>query len=416
MFKTFSGSNKYYANNSVRNIFYDSLHVEKQIDTINNYIKNELTDLDFFNFVEKFDHYNTNIIKRCSKLLPYVIKKSYTQTLDELFKIYPLDVINVILEHTDNIDLYIKYYTDSDITIDYCLSLFYENGPSQLSNYIINNCVCSWTDKNILQKISEIMDSDKICFDKNFHIFKYVIGQFYLTADINKIPEDLFELVSEDDFMKIIKLLFDNVNDMNKVDHDDFVIIISRCSLDNIKVFISEYGDYINLKLILKKVCDIDKFLYLINLVGLENIDVDFFINGINKFDDKIIRWLIDYGFKIRPTIGFIYDIDTIIYIIADALKNNDFNYININTRVIIEKLFKKDGSLDKILNIMNIKIFDSDVLFEIIMIEEDYNIWHQLFPFGTKLTNINNIINDLKLLKMQDAVEYIEHHSELFY
>lgn len=418
--KTRTGQRKNMAHANAKRITNIS-HIDSQVNIINNHIKNELSDLDFFNFIDKFDPH-MDAVRGCKKLLSYLVKKSCTQTLDILAKKYKYDIIDGILKYTDDIYMYIKYCTDADRIADragdYCVSLFYENEPSKLSDYIINNYECSLLHKFFLYVAIKHMDHDETYFEKNYLIITHIIKQFCLTADINNIHENFFDLVSEDNFMPIIKLLFENINDSNKINFNRSILnILFNCSFNNIKLFIAEYGDYVNFKLLLKEVINFDIFLYLVEFVGLENIDIEFFMNNFRNNSCEIIKWLIEHGFKIRPTISCLshFDTDTIIEIIKHAISDDDCDYIYDNTEIIIKIIFSSN-SLNKILEIANIEIFNLNTLFEIIMIDQDFNLWYQLFPAGAKINNVDDVINDLKLLNMYDTVKYIEEHSNLFY
>lgn len=426
-FRTTCGRNKFFRENKNNylckpNNSKDSLALS---DSLNIFIKNKPSDQELASFIKNKD------IKIWfkSKLLPYIVKRSYTLTIDTLIfndVAFKNEILYFILEKSVNINLYDRYCLNDpdDKMFDFCLSLHYCDGPNNLSNHIIEDIDKTRPNKYLLRNFcDEIYHNDS---SKNFRILKYIIEYFNLSLTENKLPNNLSLCVSEDDFLTIIELLLTN-SDLSKVKFNTITYTIIRiCSLHNIKFFISKYFGYFIPKLkVLFVSRNLDIFLYLVELVGFENINEKYFEN--NYMDITITKWLIENGFKVRPYIGTFYNINHTMLILTDAVLNNDYAYIKKYTDQILQKIFKDINYLDQFLSTTPIEMYDLNILFEILAIDYDLNLWHKLLPTGAKINNVDNVIHDLKLFdeiavkadstaRNLNTIEYIYAHPELFY
>lgn len=376
-------------------------------------IQNECTEEELFTYIKSNPIY-IMLTNDAESLFKYIVVNEHMNICDYLIilnKKYHMRIIFSICKYTENIKLYDKY-NNNYVVFNFCFALLYNNDPSLLSDHILltndislhsenSNCffliffesVCMCTMFNEILPKDEMWRKNTesyfttfnqiIDFDTRFKLIMYTIDEFKLFMRRPKKYYELFRLLPEDYAIKIIENLLNNNIHYDVIDECTW-IIITNCSLSNIKLFIEKYQfnhEYAYYQMHLVK--DYDIFLYLINLIGdVSEIHFRTFDYDIpNNY--KIIEWLCKNISTFEPIIYKIKDFDAVLLIVQYAAINNNLNYIYNNTDGIIN--FVKNDKFMEIFGIISVNILD-----------------------------INKIINNKMIYANQDFIDMLVEHNIL--
>lgn len=407
-FKTIEGFVKYYE--TIKNKYAISTYCNKitipDNETnigVTKLIENECDEHSLLKYGKKYYHDVPD-----QDILKYAIKKSYIKIIDLYAKHTPAhhnNIIKYVCSLTDNVDLFKKYYTGTNVLVCLCSSLLFENKPSDLTNYILNNY--NWTETTAVP-IKPIIFLHTFKID-NCDLIKFIVTEYKIKFD--DVDTSLLELKCPtlEDYKEIMETLL--INSGSMINMNNFMRkIVDNSSVDIIKYFIEKYytGDLFNL---VKYADNLEKFKYFIDIIGIENFSQDYF--NVDKFFCcyDILEWLFDNGFNINIDIED-FDYDIMFLILKNMIKTNNFEYIKKNTRNIMRNIFSQnnvDDLFEKLINLehMSIILFDLDIIFEFAIVHAITKIVDQLLiEFEPK--NIDDIVHDLKLLKNDSMLEYI--------
>lgn len=350
----------------------------------------------------------------------HVVQKRYINIIDTFVHIFILKeyIFDAICMYTDDINLYEKYCPKDKIEYFY-KSLIFNSGPSCLSEHILNNfssdeinnskIICS-----LMSTMDKLEESERN--DKFTQIFTYLIDKYTLSiSHCKKTIYILGDKLNEESYVKIMEKLWINKepDDFDKDNTDGcsdlhyFLSDIAKyCTLNNIKYFVDKYlTDYIDdyfLLLILVYVDNLESFEYFFRMMTNTEEVGNIFSHGE---DYDIIKWLINYGFKIRPDENYFWNnacSEVIELIVDDAIKANDYEYIKKCTRFIIRH---EKGLL--LVDLLNILDLDLDLVFECAVIHENSDLIKLLV--GLNINNVAEVMHDLELLGNRSGmIEYV--------
>lgn len=364
------------------NINIESLVYNKcSEDELLNFIKLYQTDNKFIKFILFSDLYK------------YIAENALVNVCNELIlreENYRIRILTAICKYTDNVDLYKQCCYDGIYNFllfgHICSSLLYDNKPSQLTKYILEKYYIDGSTNVDAGYFFLIFDLDH---DTNFNLIMFVIDEFNSFFALRNKYRKLFKILNEDRATIIIMKILDNtLACYDEAVEEAFKIILSKCSISNIKIFNEKYITDVQILISnVHKIKDYDIFIYFLNIVGPEGIILENFNDEPNG-DYKIIQWLIINGFKIRPDFDFfnynysMNNYEIIMLIIQDAALNNDMEYLYDNTSGIIQEIInydlygdesedadnqpkKSNGESLKIFNIIPINILNQNKIFK---------------------------------------------------
>lgn len=412
-FKTIEGLNLYmryeYEKNdwdlTFDNIYYkldDLINDECDEDILLKYLINNTLIDDIMN------NWNQS---RFEKLCKYIVKKSYVDIINKCIEsessfIYA--IMDLICATTDNVELFEKYYNQTDTFSYLCTSLLYKNEPSKLTDHISNNYNLEFN----FFKFGMFKKDD-------VELFKSIISRYKINYEQINILSIILKCPTISDYVEIMETILIN-SDASVVDIKLFMReIILNGNVEHVEYFLSKYFYDVDQSILFELIEYIKKLptlKYLIELIGLENFDSKYFCKNIFNFDYDILKWLIDNGFEIILNIEGYYDPDTIFFIIEIHVKADDYIWIKSNARTIINKLFYTSFDTDNIIlnNFFEIVPEDAlhiDIMFEIFIMDGHFNNISLLLSKNFKPTNILDIIHDLTLLEDQTMLDYINIH-----
>lgn len=387
------------------------------LDKINNCIDDKCCDLEICSQLESLfeittDPYEILFNSTTIKLCEYIVINNCTDSIDIIKKkipnIFNSYIISNICMMTDNIDLYVKYcdptsseHQDNnnyDCFKFICLSLLYTGEPNKITKYITNNY-----HNNHDKKIKMII----CCRQKYLSVesIQYVIDCCKIS--INDIDlQDFFEHYNDSDIINIVDTLISNCTREGYNTNPKIFPMIKKVvhskKLNLIKYFLNKYPltNHKYLKILMMS-NSLDLFLHMCTFINLDDLKVDHFYHA-EIFNYDIVKWLIDYGFVIRPQINSEFlDLNVIHIIFDDAINKFDYNYIQTNLdEVYLDILYDEHDNTElliKIINLVKLNILKYPTLVSDAIESNNITILKILFDNGFTVDDYYNVMSDLE-------------------
>lgn len=369
-------------------------HEELIVENFIKMINEEISEDDLIDYIIK----NPTISFNCIDTFRLSVKKSYDKIIDLYIDSNYDYIINICCTTTDNIYLFKKYYKDKNDSFDYlCMSLIYNQAPSKLTTYISNNYLCV-PKINTFRVFSNV---DKII---STNLIKYIVSTYDITYYNIDTIELYFKCLTVDDYVEIMEMILIN-SDIYKCRILFMRNIIHLCSKAHVEYFITKYFFADIVKKIILRAKDVQTLKYLVELVGFDNFDQEYFTElKIIGYDHDMLKWLVDNGFKI--IIDSPYDVKIIMLMVDIEIKNANYDKIKSDTRRIITIIFNRNLSTE-VINFLKrtVDVFDLDILFEIAIMHECIEIV-DLIIINYQPLNIDDIVHDLKLLNKDKIIK----------
>lgn len=388
------------------------------IDEINKCANSKCSENELLDCIKKYhtDTFPQNY-NNYNDMFKFIVENAYDGVIDLILlgNRNCVQIVQYICLYTDNVELYIKYYSQmiqgakngqmvTDDLENIILSFCYQNEPGKLTSYIVDNYQKQSTSLTIFRYLASKFD-----IDISADCVEYIITQFKLSVDNIYVENYICKTWTSEQIVKIMKLLItDNISDYNKI----FIMvpIVELCLASDIKYFVELLNPSINLLCSLSsKSKNLDQFEYFFELIGSDNFDES------QLFNYEITQRLIDLGFNPRPDLIYCPDKQTFILVILDAIIKSDYDYVNKNIRYIIMVVFENYVSnhelLMQIIELAKLKILNLNILFEKVILHDNYDILNLLIDNNIECTNIQDIIDDLILLNNTSMIEYVNQH-----
>lgn len=341
---------------------------------------------------------------KIKNLYNLIVKNNYTTTINmvknKYINIFAYDIVSRIYK-LQNVELYLKYCNPDDIFENICYSLKNQSDElGELTQFILNNYPHKFTGKKYCANFNSL----------SIKFIKYLIDIFCLSFDVINLDVDFFYKNTGDDVIEICELLAKNCQDTN-INLNSIALYITRCkNPEIIKYFIEKYPDSpVDYHKLILNVHRPDIFKYLMTMIDLDSLSVDYFSNRVYNVD--CARLLIDYGFKIRPYIEEMHGSEFVDLILEDAIKKADYKYIVENFDGIYNLVLYEDISpinekiIIKIIELSNTNIIKCSDIITGAICSDNYATLKFLIHNGLIIPNIADILTDLQTLNVEELI-----------